>query len=273
VIHHFYKNVGNLLTFCCYAIKIIHESITEINNMKIKLMAILTFATLLFTGCYDDSNKATVRINLGNVPIAKQVEKKSIIDKVLSIFVKDAYAQVPAGVIKVHLAAYRGDSLIAKESINAGGITSNVVEFIVPAGDNITILVVGESSYEGQDSKPVYYAEYYGYNSADLKAGSTTEISITMTIARWNGTIDVNGVPRELFVNPVCGPPPFTISWTSAGIKVKYIVVDYSGSLPVIKYSGYDTGYSGESTETVELYVEFEDFNLRTLADAPQSGC
>ena len=264
--HHFYKNAGNLLTFCCYAIKIIHESITEINNMKIKLVAILTFATLLFTGCYDDSNKATVRINLGNMPIAKQVEKKSIIDKVFSIFVKDAYAQIPAGVIKVHLAAYRGDSLIAKESINAGGITSNVVEFIVPSGDNITILVVGESSYEGQDSKPVYYAEYYGYNSADLKAGSTSIISVQMYQASWTFSGNYNNMELRLD----CGN---IITWSPAGVKVKYYIRDLD--LGTLIYEGYEVkpiqGY-GQSV-LFNFTVEFEDFNLQTIPDPVDNGC
>jgi len=150
--------------------------------MRIKLITILTFVVLLFPSCYNDSKNATVRINLGNMPIAKQVEKKSLIDKVFFFFLKDAFAQVPFGVIRVHLAAYKGDSLIAKESIDAGEITSNVVEFSVPIGENITIVVLGER-YEG--SEPVFNdIMYYGktINPINLNSGDLNNVSISMSL-------------------------------------------------------------------------------------------
>jgi len=242
---------------------------------KINLISILAFSVILFIGCYDDSKNAKVRINLGNIPVAKQIEKKSLIDKVFSIFVKDAYAQTAPSnynVYVLHLAVYSGDILVAKESIDATDIAvdgsyNSYVEVSAPSGNNMTILVVGEYNLEST------YANYYGYNSADLVAGKSTDVTIQMINARWDGSVGVDGVTREIVSTPICGPAPFTISWTSAGIKARYIIIDYSGESPVIKYSGYETQYIDSSNSSIELYVEFEDFNLRTYGDSPSSGC
>jgi len=240
--------------------------------MKRIIISLISILLLVFSSCYDDSNKATVRINLGNMPIAKQVENKSFIDKVFSIFVKDAYAQTvpdaPYFVRNIYLAAYREGTLIAKEKMDTTGMdaANNVVEFKVPAGDNITILVVGESSYEGQDSKPVYYAKYYGYNSADLKAGSTSIISVQMFQASW--TFDGNYNNMELRLD--CGN---IITWSPAGVKVKYYIQDLD--LGTLIYEGYDVkpiqGYGQSSL--FNFTVEFEDFNLKTIPDTVDSGC
>ncbi len=60
--------------------------------MKKIIISLSAITALLFTGCFVDSDTATVRINLGNLPVAK-VEKKSLIDRFLMIFSREAVAQ------------------------------------------------------------------------------------------------------------------------------------------------------------------------------------
>ena len=219
--------------------------------MKKIFVSIYTVSFLIFTGCYYDSEKATVRINLGNIPIASHVEK-SLLDRVFSAFVKDAYAQTSPqqlGVIRIHLAAYIGDSLIAKESIDTAGLTSSVVEFTVPSGDDITILVVGENLSNE--------AAYYGYNHTpvNLKAGKTENISITVD--------DVNSIwiPYTTFSND-SSVTPNILFWNSSGVKTKYYIEDQFTS--EIIYSGYNLQAEYFSGYSFNLYVEFEAFGLKT---------
>jgi len=230
--------------------------------MRIKLITILTFVVLLFTSCYNDSKNATVRINLGNMPIAKQVEKKSLIDKVFSVFVKDAFAvdlNNDMGVIKLHLAAYNGDILLSQESLDTTGMDTdnNVVDFTVSAKDNVTILVVGE--YDNGDGG--IYARYYGYNpeSINLKAGETKQINITMNyIPQWNITDSTKIISFDCSEG-IC-------RWDSADIKVKY-VLDYSsdgGSTYINVYSGDKTEFSIQDiTGFYRFRIEFEPFKLK----------
>ena len=156
--------------------------------MKKIIIASAAASVLFFTGCFIDSDTATVRINLGNIPVAK-VEKKSLIDRFLMIFAKEAVAQeVPTwtGVKVVHLGAFdSSNQLLAKKSLNVtqveeGPVAINtIVEFDVPARNGVTIVVLGEVSWgEGEGD----FIAYYGGNNPPLTliAGETVNIIVQM---------------------------------------------------------------------------------------------
>jgi len=118
-----------------------------------------------------------VRINLGNLPVAK-VEKKSIIDRIVMLFVREAVAQgVPewTGVVVVHLGAFDANNqLVAKKSINASSVPENGnVTFDVPAGIRRRIVVLGEV-ISGK-------VNFYGNSDElNLNAGTVVTVEIGM---------------------------------------------------------------------------------------------
>lgn len=147
------------------------------------LITLISAAALILAGCADlDYEMATVKINLGNIPIAK-AEKKTIIDRVLMIFAKEAVAQgLPTAVTSVHLGAFDSNNqLLANKSISDENYPgNNIVEFDVPARNGVTIVVLGESD-------PAI--EYYGKADHDdmerplnLKAGETVSVEIGMAL-------------------------------------------------------------------------------------------
>ena len=157
--------------------------------MKKIIISLSTITVLVFTGCFIDSDTATVRINLGNIPVAK-VEKKSLIDRFLMIFSKEAEAMAgnppwDLNVTKVHLGAFDANNqLLAKKSILISSYpTNHIVEFDVPARNGVTIVVLGEVYY-GEETP---YIEYYGKADSDLQeqplnltAGTSVEVEILM---------------------------------------------------------------------------------------------
>lgn len=122
--------------------------------MKRTMISLIIASIVIMPGCYDPGKNATVKINLGNIPVAKHVEKKTFLDKVFSLFVKDAYASYAStdmGISFIHIAALSGDTVIASVSIDAtspdivtnGG--TDIIELEVPAGSDRRIVVLGES--------------------------------------------------------------------------------------------------------------------------------
>ncbi len=229
---------------------------------------IISAAFIIFTGCYDGNDTAKVRINLGNIPLAQNVHKKSFIDRVLCFFSKDAVAQtLPTdyGVLKLHLAAYKGDTLLAKESLDTADMSSsdNTVEFNVHAENGISILVVGETqSYDNNDNL-INVAGYYGYNTepVDLIAGETTDVVISnMSQAIW----DYSGT-YGLYFDINCSDN--TLSWTSSGVRTKYRLINPNTSEVI--WEGYSTG---PIDAYGDLVVVFEAFNLGTVSGS-SGGC
>ncbi|HPS57884.1 MAG TPA: hypothetical protein PK514_07235 [Spirochaetota bacterium] len=231
--------------------------------MKKLLLTIITLSIITLNGCYDPDT-ATVRINLGNMPVAHH-EPKSFIDRILGLFEKDAYA-VPADIVKVHIAAYSGDALLATASINSGDVQldqkgNDYVELDVPAGKNITILVVGEL-YIGQGTP---YAEYYGYSKVDLETGITS----TVDVAVYNNTATHGNYPSwSTLLAFTYHSLSESLTWNNIGFKVKYHV--YGNINPqtenyVLLYSGYDTSISNVGYYYGNrIYLEFEPFSLKT---------
>lgn len=151
--------------------------------MKKILWIILAFSIIL-AGCYDDDGTATVRINLGNMPVAQHMQKKSLIDKVLCLFSKEAYAYSDSYINRLHLVAWQNDSQIALNTINTSNLTLgsiDTVEFEVPAEKNITIVVLAEVLYNGQTAM-INNISYYGKSEStiNLVAGETTTVQISM---------------------------------------------------------------------------------------------
>ncbi len=214
---------------------------------NLKVIAILFFSSALITGCYDDSKNATVRINLGNIPIAKNIEKKSFIDKVFSVFVKDAYAQTvsdsPYSVETLHLAVYSEGKLFTTESFNGSEIAvdgsyNSYVKFDAPAGVNRTILVVGEFNDDG-----TMKANYFGSNTVDLAVGTTNDVRIIMNTEIGFKYDHIKKV----------------LSWDYQGGKVKYIVKE---SNEQIIYSGYNNSIPAQDCTYYNIYITFEDFGI-----------
>lgn len=228
--------------------------------MKKIPLIILSLTIISLTGCYD-ANSAKVRINLGNMPLAHNTQK-SFIDRVLGLFEKNAYA-VPAGVYKVHIAAYSDNSAIATASVAAGDVKYqstaaggyDYVEIEVPAGKNITILVIGETAGV---TNPSSLAEYFGVNTVNLAAGETAEVTVTASIIS-----SISSIIQ--FDTDTKNNNPLKLHWNSIGVKTRFKVYNYNGELV---YEGYDTSftlpdkmYCGES---FNLEFEFEDFGLKT---------
>ncbi|MFA5518766.1 MAG: hypothetical protein WDA74_05860, partial [Spirochaetota bacterium] len=158
--------------------------------MKKIIISIATISVFLFTSCFTDTDTATVKINLGNLPVAKtaKVEKKSIIDRFVALFLKEAVAQpvVPYNiyVTTIHLGAFDANNqLLIDKKIEVaqeeeeGDIINTVVEFDVPAGVRRKIVVLGTYYIEGEDND----LNYYGVSDEiTLIAGENREVPIEM---------------------------------------------------------------------------------------------
>ena len=159
--------------------------------MKKIIISLAAASLLVFSGCFIDSDTATVRINLGNIPVAK-VEKKSLIDRFLMIFAKEAVAQeMPGDIIAVHLGAFDSNNqLLAKKSINVSAgeyPADNVVSFDVPARSGVTIVVLGERFID--EIALINDISHYGKNEVplDLTAGVTETIIVNMQYGEYSG--------------------------------------------------------------------------------------
>lgn len=153
--------------------------------MKKIIVSLTAIIALVFTGCFIDSDTATVRINLGNLPVAK-VEKKSFVDRLLMIFSKEAVAMddnpPETGLTKVHFGAFDSNNqLLAKKTILLSDYlviynNDNLVEFLVPARSGVTIVVLGEG-----DNDNLNKIKYYGKSmQLNLTAGATYSEQINM---------------------------------------------------------------------------------------------
>jgi len=204
--------------------------------MKKIIIASAAASVLFFTGCFIDSDTATVRINLGNIPVAN-VEKKSIIDRFLMIFAKEAMAQVASGVTIVHLGAFDSNNqLLAKKSISVDNYPeNNIVEFDVPARSGVTIVVLGEEEITGPH--PAYEIRYYGKNEVplNLNAGATENVEI------WMNTIsDLTYLSHFRYTSVPAGnnaSMAWDIIFGSSTIVLEYNI-DQTGSNYVVIYSG-----------------------------------
>lgn len=242
--------------------------------MKKFVLTIITLSIINLAGCYDPDT-ATVRINLGNIPIAKH-EPKSLIDKILGLFEKEAWAQtvndIGMGINKVHIAAYSGNTVLTTLSFDstdiqvqnvgaAAPVYQSYIELTVPAGNDIAIFVVGEHDTLGQNNEiTARSANYYGYGITNVNAGETADVTVTMESAIWS----TGGAGTNKSIQTLSWMP-HTLNWEipGAGVKALYYLYDNNR---VLLYKGYEStvtvNYSGNQ---FYFYVEFEPFNLKTV--------
>lgn len=155
----------------------------------------------------------------------------------LEFFTSEAYAQVPATIIKLYIAAFNGDSLLVLTDVTDldYGAASVNVEIEVPAGSGRDIVVLAEDK-SGRIT-------YYGKNDTplDLASGDVTSVDITMkTIYNTLGASYNFSLSRE--------------EWEKITGASGYNVY-YSGSNLV--QSGMLTYYAGFGDHSIEVVFDF----------------
>ena len=224
--------------------------------MKKITISILAVSILILSGCYKGDDIATIRISLGNLPVAKNVQPKTFLDRIRSFFVKDVYAASP----DVYIAALKDDVALVNISLYSGDITNNTVELEVPAGDDITILVVTTNS-----SNEV---NYYGYDAVNLEAGKTEDVNIQMEESTWCEDTCTHKI------NPpadTCAYPLIT-TWESPNLKLKYYLKNINTD--EIIYEGFNKQAEVSQDTDYQLFVEFLPFELKTVGfDFAVGGC
>lgn len=227
--------------------------------MKKIIFSVYIITLLALAGCYDASGDATVKINLGNIPVARY-EQRSFIDMFLALFENKAYAQAaPGTVVRVHVSAINGDAILASGSFDIPGDTDgSSVELSVPAGNGIDIIVIGENS--------TGTGEYFGYSKADLKTGETTTVNVSPYTELYTQP-DNSTWYDKIGMNIVYGETSNTVTWNSPGFHVKYHLYeeewDGQAYVMVKRYEGY--GFSGIDPNGgyhYILYLEFEPFGI-----------
>lgn len=220
--------------------------------MKKIIISLIASSVLLITGCFIDSDTATVRINLGNMPIAK-VEKKSLIDRFLMIFAREAVAQVPSGVTAVHIGAFDSNNqLLAKKSISVTqneGVSNTIVEFDVPARSGVTIVVLGEFTPIVAPGPPMI--TYYGKNDVplNLTAGATETVTINMrTINQYSEYINYKRVGFSRY------------EWELITGAKRYYLYD---SMQIFLDSTYNNYYDTEQAG-INLEIEFQFTDIKS---------
>ncbi len=222
--------------------------------MKKILISTASILLLVFSSCYDDSKNATVRINLGNIPVAKSIENKSLFDKVFSIFYKDAYAQTTIASYNIdilHVAVYSADKVVEKVSINASDVIvdgnyNSYVELTVPSGSDMAVLVVGEYNSDG------VYANYIGFKRTALSAGENYVNVEMKSSSVWASELNLASVSDS-----------GTITWNSIGFPADYRIKDQSGNV-VYEGSGDHADFisGGCNGLPFEFYLDFKIFGI-----------
>ncbi len=219
---------------------------------KIAITFILIFSITLISSCYDDNGTATVKINLGNIPMAQNLNKKSIIDRILCLFSTNAYAYPYSSIIKLHLVAWQNDSPLALSTIDTSELIlespTDAVEFEVPAGDDITIVVLGEeTSYATKGTTAPSETEstirYYGKSeSINLTAGGEATVQVSMG-----------------YISSIFNPQQITglsrIEWDAITGATGYKIYDVNSLLLLASVS--DPDYTGTLGSSYDVSVEF----------------
>ena len=227
--------------------------------MKKIIISITTISVFIFTSCFTDTDTATVKINLGNIPVAKtaKVEKKSIIDRFVALFLKEAVAQpvVPYNiyVTTIHLGAFDANNqLLIDKKIEVtqeeeeGDIINTVVEFDVPAGVRRKIVVLGTYYIEGEDND----LNYYGVSDEiTLIAGENREVPIEM-MNMYEGFQDYLNIEDDKNTR--------IATWNPITGASKYRIYEYSSHIQdVIKTEFYANPEEGLNNEYYYLHIYF----------------
>jgi hypothetical protein len=232
----------------------------KVKVMKKIIISAASVLLLIFSSCYDDNKNATIRINLGNIPLVKNADNRSVIDRFFSFFIKDAYAQTDVGFYNIdvlHIAVYSGDTIVTNESFNSADIVvdgnyNSSVELTVPSGSDMTILVVGEYNSDG------IYANYLGFNRTALSPGDN-DVSIAMkTMSAWASSLNAGSVANS-----------GVITWSKLDIPVKYVIEDQINNNTIV-YEG-DGSSAGSLSGgcfgfPFPIYLKFDQFGITSSA-------
>ena len=226
---------------------------------SIKIMPLIIVALLLY-GCYEEKDRAIVHINLSGMPIAREMPKRSFIDKIFMLFTKEAYAdhpnQDPNQVKKLHLVAWKNDSLIALRSLDISEVVVKdpekpyieTTEFEVPEGENIIILVLAEAIYQVQTGETVDEILYYGKaEPLTLVAGKEASVNI-----------DVDAIsmgPRSTGIITVTETGS-GFTWTKLPGATGYIVYDKSDN---VLQDSQSTSYIGSDLYYLKAKFSYID--------------
>jgi len=205
--------------------------------MKKIIISILIMFMLIITGCYNDDT-ATVKISFNNLPVAHNVQHKSILDRIRSFFIKDAYA---AG-SPVYIAALKESDplvVIITDTDEIAG-SNNTVEIEIPAGDRITILAL-------YDSLQASYL--YGNATVNLKAGEVSDVTVKV--------INTLQAQLDFWYEDIVNYNPIT------GVS-KYILEGFAGNGPwEVIYEGMELPFNRPSGyDSFRVYLNFNYFNI-----------
>lgn len=149
--------------------------------MKKTLIALtlaLITSIVFLPRCYD-ANHATVRIKLTNLPVSYNAPKEHIIDRVLNIFSKKAYAETGYHGNMLYVAAFEGDAPLAVICVNPPkGAMETSVELRVPAGTARKIVALVEREYSSTNQ--IFITEYGESDPVNLVAGEEHTVNIEM---------------------------------------------------------------------------------------------
>jgi hypothetical protein len=215
----------------------------------------LIIVALLLYGCYEEKDRAIVHINLSGMPIAREMPKRSFIDKIFMLFTKEAYAYHPNQVKKLHLVAWKNDSLIALRSLDISEVVVKdpekpyieTTEFEVPEGENIIILVLAEAIYQVQTGETVDEILYYG------KAEPLT------LVAGKEASVNIDAISMDSIVSTGIITVTETgsgVSWTKLPGATKYLIYDEVESL---QQSSQMTSYNGANYQFMKVYFGYID--------------
>ncbi|HOQ13385.1 MAG TPA: hypothetical protein PK104_13625 [Spirochaetota bacterium] len=216
---------------------------------SIKIMPLIIVALLLY-GCYEEKDRAIVHINLSGMPIAREMPKRSFIDKIFMLFTKEAYAYHPNQVKKLHLVAWKNDSLIALRSLDISEVVVKdpekpyieTTEFEVPEGENIIILVLAEAIYQVQTGETVDEILYYGKSEA-ISLTADQEVNVTILMSDMSGEIQIT-------------PTQDGFTWTKLPGATGYIVYDESDN---VLQDSQSTSYIGSDLYYLKAKFSYID--------------
>jgi len=210
----------------------------------------LIIVALLLYGCYEEKDRAIVHINLSGMPIAREMPKRSFIDKIFMLFTKEAYADHPDQVKKLHLVAWKNDSLIALRSLDISEVVKDpekpyieTTEFEVPEGENIIILVLAEAIYQVPTiGETVDEILYYGKSEA-ISLTADQEVNVTILMSDMSGEIQIT-------------PTQDGFTWTKLPGATGYIVYDESDN---VLQDSQSTSYIGSDLYYLKAKFSYID--------------
>jgi len=248
--------------------------------MKKLILTIITLTIVASAGCYDPDT-ATVRINLGNMPLNKSEQNITFIDRVLGLFSRDANATNAEDyyIDVVHIAAYSGNSAIATASIEAEdvkdyGETGSYVELKVPAGEDIAILVIGESYFYENNIK-FRNVDYFGASESEtFKSGETSTVSVNaIETPSWHNEYGY----YEINFNSETRVASWNEPETKIPAKFKLIYTHY-GNSATSTYETFENHVTinesmASCEEALELILVFKNFELEASVRTLGGNC